>query len=97
MEKDNSRTLQQLKSGHTAQIKDIRTDAKMAEKLAAMGLVRGQFITRKKGSSPVVVNVSGTEVAIGRETAKKLWLLPRKTLFFLQVTPMWAKALFSLA
>ena len=72
MEKDNTRTLHALKPGNTAQIKDIQTDAKMADKLAAMGIVRGQFITRKPGSSPVVVNVSGTEVAIGRETAKKI-------------------------
>ncbi|MBE6421824.1 MAG: ferrous iron transporter B [Elusimicrobium sp.] len=93
MEKDNSRTLQQLKSGHTAQIKDIRTDAKMAEKLAAMGLVRGQFITRKKGSSPVVVNVSGTEVAIGRETAKKIVVTSKKNTFLLAGNPNVGKSL----
>ena len=83
MDKDNSRTLQQLKPGCMAQIKDIRADAKMTEKLAAMGLVRGQFITRKKGSSPVVVNVSGTEVAIGRETAKKILVTAKKNTFLL--------------
>lgn len=93
MDKDNFRTLQQLKAGCMAQIKDIRTDAKMAEKLAAMGLVRGQFITRKKGSSPVVVNVSGTEVAIGRETAKKILVTAKKNTFLLAGNPNVGKSL----
>lgn len=93
MEKENSRTLHQLKPGNTAQIKDIRTDAKMAEKLAAMGLVRGQFITRKPGSSPVVVNVSGTEVAIGRETAKKIFVTAKKNTFLLAGNPNVGKSL----
>ncbi len=93
MDKDNSRTLQQLKPGCMAQIKDIRADAKMTEKLAAMGLVRGQFITRKKGSSPVVVNVSGTEVAIGRETAKKILVTAKKNTFLLAGNPNVGKSL----
>ena len=83
MQKDNSRSLHQLKPGQTAQIKEIQTDAKMAEKLAAMGIARGQFITRRPGSSPVVVSVSGTELS------------PlRKILFSWRGIPMWAKVLF---
>lgn len=93
MEKDNSRTLHQLKPGATAQIKEIQTDAKMAEKLAAMGILRGQFITRKAGSSPVVVNVSGTEVAIGRETAKKILVTSKKNTFLLAGNPNVGKSL----
>lgn len=93
MEKDNSRTLHQLKPGTTAQIKEIQTDAKMAEKLAAMGILKGQFITRKAGSSPVVVNVSGTEVAIGRETAKKILVTSKKNTFLLAGNPNVGKSL----
>lgn len=93
MEKDNSRTLHQLKPGTTAQIKEIQTDAKMAEKLAAMGILQGQFITRKAGSSPVVVNVSGTEVAIGRETAKKILVTSKKNTFLLAGNPNVGKSL----
>ena len=93
MEKETSRSLYQLKPGNTAQIKEIQTDAKMAEKLAAMGIVRGQFITRKKGASPVVVNVSGTEVAIGRETAKKILVTAKKNTFLLAGNPNVGKSL----
>ncbi len=93
MEKENSRSLHQLKPGQSAQIKDIKTDAKMADKLAAMGLVRGQYITRKPGSSPVVVSVSGTEVAIGRETAKKIFVNAKKNTFLLAGNPNVGKSL----
>ena len=93
MEKETSRSLYQLKPGNTAKVKEIQTDAKMAEKLAAMGIVRGQFITRKKGSSPVVVNVSDTEVAIGRETAKKILVTAKKNTFLLAGNPNVGKSL----
>ena len=93
MEKDNSRSLHQLKPGQSAQVKEIHTDAKMTEKLAAMGIVRGQFITRKPGSSPVVVSVSGTEVAIGRETAKKILVAAKKNTFLLAGNPNVGKSL----
>lgn len=93
MQKENFRTLHQLKAGNTAQIREIQTDAKMAEKLAAMGIVRGQFVTREKGSSPVVVSVSGTEVAIGRETAKKILVTSKKNTFLLAGNPNVGKSL----
>ena len=93
MENQSSRSLYQLKAGSTAQIKEIQTDARMAAKLAAMGIVRGQFITRKKGSSPVVVSVSGTEVAIGRETAKKILVTAKKNTFLLAGNPNVGKSL----
>ena len=93
MEKNNSRTLFQLKPGNVAQIKEIQTDSKMADKLAAMGLVRGQFVTREKSSGPVVVSVSGTEVAIGRETAKKILVTSKKNTFLLAGNPNVGKSL----
>ena len=72
MEKELSRSLFQLKSGTTAQIKEVQADDKLAAKLAAMGLVRGQFIRRRAGRNPVVVNVSDTDVAMGKEIAQKI-------------------------
>ena len=93
MEKNNSRTLFQLKPGNTAQIKEIQTDSKMADKLAAMGILHGQFVTRKKSSGPVVVLVSGTEVAIGRETAKKIIVTAKKNTFLLAGNPNVGKSL----
>ncbi len=93
MEKHTSRSLYQLKPGHSAQIKEIQTDAKMAEKLAAMGLVRGQFVKRQAGNSPVVVSVSNTDVAIGRETAKKIIVTSKKNTFLLAGNPNVGKSL----
>ncbi|MBQ8032663.1 MAG: fused ferrous iron transport protein A/B, partial [Elusimicrobiaceae bacterium] len=93
MQTQSSRSLYQLKAGNTAQIKEIQVEGKMAAKLAVMGLVRGQFITRKKGSSPVVVEVSGTEVAIGRETAKKILVTAKKNTFLLAGNPNVGKSL----
>lgn len=93
MEKDFNRTLQQLRPGSTARIKDIQADAKMTEKLAAMGLVKDQLVTRKPGSSPIVVSVSGTEVAIGRETAKKIIVAAKKNTFLLAGNPNVGKSL----
>ena len=93
METQTLRSLYEIKAGNTAQITDIQTSAKMAQKLAAMGIARGQFITRKKGSSPVVVEVSGTEVAIGRETAKKIFVTAKKNTFLLAGNPNVGKSL----
>ncbi|MBR4592546.1 MAG: 50S ribosome-binding GTPase, partial [Elusimicrobiaceae bacterium] len=93
MEKNNSRSLYQLRPGQSAQIKEIQTDAKMTEKLAAMGLVRGQFVKRQAGKSPVLVNVSGTDVAIGRETAKKIIVTSKKNTFLLAGNPNVGKSL----
>ena len=93
MEKDFNRTLQQLRPGSTARIKDIQADAKMTEKLAAMGLVKDQLVTRKPGRSPIVVSVSGTEVAIGRETAKKIMVAAKKNTFLLAGNPNVGKSL----
>ncbi len=93
MQAQISRSLYQLKAGQTARITDIRTEGKMSDKLAAMGIARGQLITRKKGSSPVVVEVSGTQVAIGRETAKKIIVAAKKNTFLLAGNPNVGKSL----
>ncbi|WP_428049121.1 FeoB small GTPase domain-containing protein [Candidatus Avelusimicrobium caledoniensis] len=93
MEKNNSRSLYQLKPGQSAQVKEIQTDAHMADKLAAMGIVRGQFVKRQPGNSPVVVSVSGTDVAIGRETAKKIIVTSKKNTFLLAGNPNVGKSL----
>ena len=93
MQKDFTRNLQQLKPGNSAQIQSIDLDDKTADKLAAMGLVKGQFITRLPGRSPVVVSVSGTEVAIGRETAKKIIVTAKKNTFLLAGSPNVGKSL----
>ena len=93
MKKQNSRSVYQLRIGQSAKIKEIQTDAKTADKLAAMGLVRDQWVERLPGKSPVVVRVSGSEVALGRETAKKIIVASKKNTFLLAGNPNVGKSL----
>ena len=76
MEKENFHTLFDLKVGAVAEIKDIQTESAQAAKLAAMGLAKGQHVTRKAGRNPLVISVCGSEVAIGPQIAKKIIVGP---------------------
>lgn len=76
MEPENMLSLFDLKAGKDAQITEIRTSEDQAAKLAAMGLVKGQLVSRKKGRRPLVVSVCGSEVALGPQTAKQILVVP---------------------
>ena len=79
MENDTHLSIFDLKPGKQAEITDIQTSPSQAAKLAAMGLAKGQVVSRKKGKHPLVVSVCGSEVAIGPQTAKQIWVSPLKT------------------
>ena len=79
METENILSLFDLKSGKEAEIVDIQTSEQQAAKLAAMGLAKGQIVSRKKGKHPLVVCVCGSEVALGPQTAKQILVTPVKT------------------
>ena len=101
MEQENTLTLYQLKPGITAEILDIQTSPAQADKLAAMGIVKGQQIQRKKGNRPLVVEVCGSEIAIGPKIAKQILvstttqavLANRKYTFLLAGNPNVGKSL----
>lgn len=93
MEKQITRSLYSLKPGQSAQIVDLLVDQKMADRLSGMGIIKHKLITRKGGSSPVLVCVSGTEVAIGKETAKKIIVSSKKNTFLLAGNPNVGKSL----
>ena len=76
MEQQIILTLLDLKPGACAEIKDVQTEAAQADKLAAMGLAKGQTVMRKAGKNPLVIAVCGSEVAIGPRTAKKIIVTP---------------------
>ncbi len=76
MEKENFHTLFDLKVGAVAEIKDIQTESAQAAKLAAMGLAKGQHVTRKAGRNPLVISVCGSEMAIGPKIAKQIIVGP---------------------
>ena len=76
MEMKNSISLFDLKAGKQAQITAIEATEQQAAKLAAMGLAKGQIVSRKKGKRPLVVVVCGSEVALGPELAKQILVTP---------------------
>ena len=76
MENQSPRSLFDLNPGSTAEITQILAEPTLADKLAAMGLAKGQHITRKPGRNPLVVSVCGSEVALGPQTAKKILVGP---------------------
>lgn len=78
MEPNTKLSLYDLKPGQEAEIIDIQAADSQLDKLAAMGLAKGQLVSRKKGKRPLVVCVCGSEVAIGPKTAKQIFVTPKQ-------------------
>ena len=93
MKQTHTRTLYDLKPGATAEILSVETDAAQAEKLMAMGLAKGQRVTRKPGKNPLVVFVCGSEVAIGPKIAKQILISSQQHTFLLAGNPNVGKSL----
>ena len=79
MEQTSIISLFDLKSGKEAEIVEIQSSSSQAAKLAAMGIAKGQIVSRKKGKHPLVISVCGSEVALGPQTAKQILVVPVKT------------------
>ena len=93
MKQTHTRTLYDLKPGATAEILSVETDAAQAEKLMAMGLAKGQSVTRRLGKNPLVVFVCGSEVAIGPKIAKQILISSQQHTFLLAGNPNVGKSL----
>lgn len=93
MQQQTLRSLFDLKPGSSAVITDILSSPAQAGKLAAMGLVKGQRITRRPGKNPLVVSVCGSEVALGPKTAKQIIISARQRTFLLAGNPNVGKSL----
>lgn len=93
MQNTSFRSLYDLKPGSSAEITHIDADPALACKLAAMGLAKGQSVTRKSGRNPLVVSVCGSEVALGAQTAKKIFVSGKKHTFLLAGNPNVGKSL----
>lgn len=93
MQNTSFRSLYDLKPGSSAEIVQIDADPALSSKLAAMGLAKGQTITRKSGRNPLVVSVCGSEVALGAQTAKKIFVSGKKHTFLLAGNPNVGKSL----
>ncbi len=93
MKKQAFRTLYDLKPGATAEIIDVVAEGVQADKLAAMGLVKGQTVIRKPGKNPLVVSVCGSEVALGPKAAKQILISSKQHTFLLAGNPNVGKSL----
>ncbi len=72
METKTFKTLFDLRPGVLAEIVEVQASPEQSARLAAMGLAKGQQVSRKKGKRPLVVCVCGSEVALGPQTAKQI-------------------------
>lgn len=93
MQNKTFRTLYDLKPGASAQITAITAEGAQADKLAAMGIVKGQTVTRKAGRNPLVVYVCGSEVALGPKAAKQVLISSKQHTFLLAGNPNVGKSL----
>jgi ferrous iron transport protein B len=62
-------------------------DQKVKNRLNAMGIFKGRSLTRKNGSSPMVVEIDGAEVAIGREFTEHIIVETEQKIIFLLGNP----------
>lgn len=62
-------------------------DDKTKNRLSAMGIYKGCKIIRKNSSLPVVADIAGTEIALGREFADKVIVETEQKIIFLLGNP----------
>ncbi|HHS14354.1 MAG TPA: ferrous iron transport protein A [bacterium] len=68
-------TLDQIEAGRTALVTEIIGGFRIRQRLNCLGLHRGDRIRVKRSGimgGPILVELNGTEVAIGRGMAKKI-------------------------
>ncbi len=59
-------------------------DKKIKHRLHAMGIYKGSTVLRKNNTLPVLLEVAGAEVALGKEFAESIFVeTPQKTIFLL--------------
>ncbi len=71
-------TLDELDAGRTGRVRDVRGGAHVVTRLAALGFVPGTpvLMVQNFGRGPVIVEVRGTRVALGRREARRVHLAP---------------------
>jgi ferrous iron transport protein A len=69
-------TLEELGAGQTGRVRDVRGKVQVVARLAALGFVPDTpiLMVQNFGSGPVIVEVRGTRVALGRREASKVHL-----------------------
>ncbi len=72
MEDNGIKLLSQLKKGEGGIIESIEADEKNIKKFSALGLIKGADLLVLKHRNPLVLEIAGTTVAIGKDTAQKI-------------------------
>ena len=72
--------LAELKSGETGVLESLDLPEDVARRLMELGFLPGHQVTPSHsapGGDPRVFRVDGSEIALRRETAARLWVQPR--------------------
>lgn len=70
----SSRPLSEIKNGARATLQSITVGRELASRMTSLGLTPGASVTMLQnfGRGPLIVNVRGTHVALGRGEAARL-------------------------
>jgi len=84
----NKKRLTEIKKGQSGTVVAItHKEEKVRKRLNAMGIYVGCTIIRENSSSPIVVQTSGIEVAIGKEFAQYIFVETNQKVVFLLGNP----------
>lgn len=71
---ENTRSLSEIQIGNMVTLQSIKVGRELTSRLTSLGLTPGASIEvlQNFGRGPIIVNVRGTHVALGRGEAKRL-------------------------
>lgn len=71
---ENTKTLSEIKTGDQVTLQSIKVGKDLTSRLTSLGLTPGALVVvlQNYGRGPIIVNVRGTHVALGRGEARKL-------------------------
>lgn len=71
---ENTKLLSDIKTGDHVTLQSIKVGGELTSRLTSLGLTPGAMVEvlQNYGRGPIIVNVRGTHVALGRGEARKL-------------------------
>jgi ferrous iron transport protein A len=76
---DSIKPLSDIKTGDQVTLQNIKVGLELTSRMTSLGLTPGANIEvlQNYGRGPLIVNVRGTHVALGRGEAKRLWVFEK--------------------
>jgi ferrous iron transport protein A len=73
-----NKPLSQIKNGDRVTLNEVAVGRELTSRLTSLGLTPGVVVQvlQNQGRGPIIVNVRGTHVALGRGEAEKLLVIP---------------------